>query len=463
MRIPFISGEAPEGHFPINLYLQPEGWNGRPALMRTPGITLFSDFSAADTEVRGICVMGDYLYAVCGDTLYQVAENGTNESATTTLDTSSGHVFMATNGTQVMITDGTYGYYVTSSGSTPTLTKITDTDFPTPSSLAHIDSYFVVTKKDTGEFYLSSLNDASTWDALDYATAEGDPDELVACVNNHRELWLLGTDTSEIWYNSGDADFPFDRSVATHINVGCEAAASVALLDNSFYMFAHDRTVRRADGYNLVLASPPALNVKFKEYSTVSDAIGGGFQQGGNSFYVLTFPTEEKTWVLNVTTGLWHQWATGITQLRYRGNCFADFAAKTIVGDKSNGKLYYLDSTKYDDDGTTIKWTRTGPQIFSDNRNRLFFRDFEIEFKAGIGLSTGLATGPQAMLEWSDDGGRTWSNEHWTSIGAIGEYGVRSKWRRLGQARNRIFRVSGTDPVEIVIVGAYSRFSKGIS
>jgi len=61
---------------------------------------------------------------------------------------------------------------------------------------------------------------------------------------------------------------------------------------------------------------------------------------------------------------------------------------------------------------------------------------------------------PQAMLDWSDDGGHTWSNEHWASIGVIGDYTARAIWRRLGRSRNRIYRVSITDAVKRVIMGA---------
>jgi hypothetical protein len=61
---------------------------------------------------------------------------------------------------------------------------------------------------------------------------------------------------------------------------------------------------------------------------------------------------------------------------------------------------------------------------------------------------------PQVMLRWSDDSGHTWSSEHWTSMGKIGEYGYRTFWRRLGSSRDRVYEVSGTDPVKIAIMGA---------
>ncbi len=465
MEIRFLTAlPGPEGRYPVNLFFQPERENARAALIGTPGLVVFCDLNKY-AEVRGLDVMESFLYAVCGDTVYRIDSGGSSTSLGT-IGTSSGHVWMADNGTQLMIVDGDSGYIVTGS----TLTEITDSDFPTPASLTYQDGYFIVSRKDTGEFYISALLDGTSWDATDYATAEGAPDDLVAILSDHRELWLFGEDSTEIWYNSG-ASFPFDRIEGAFIEKGCIAPASPAKLDNSVYWLDDQGQVERAAGYTPKVISTPEINHQIETYSTISDAIGFGCVQGGHAFYLLTFPSADKTWVFDATTGLWHERQSfkenSVEHGRHRANCYAYFNRKHLVGDYQNGKIYELSSETYKDDGQVMKAIRTAPPVHMDRKN-IFFHSFEIEFKAGVGLITndadiGTGQDPQAILQWSDDEGRTWSNEHWASMGKIGETTRRAIWRRLGVSRNRTFRLTITDPVERVITGAYLEAEVGMS
>ena len=137
------------------------------------------------------------------------------------------------------------------------------------------------------------------------------------------------------------------------------------------------------------------------------------------------------------------------------------FNNKHYVGGYGDGIIYEISNTTYTDNGATIRRTRTAPPVLSTNRERLFFHRIELEFKAGTGLATGTGSDPQAMLSWSNDGGRTWSSEYWTDIGEIGEYTTRAIWRRTGQARQRMFRLEVSDPIECVIVGSYADITKG--
>ena len=460
MKIPFLSGEAPEGYYPVNLYFLPEKFNGRDELAGTPGLVEYWDTTKRE-EVRGIHKFGEYVYGVVGNTLYLCGDTISPTAASTTLDTSSGHVHMENNGTHVMIVDKSYGYIVTQSSGTPTLTKITDTDMGTPKGLTEQDTYFIITQKDSSDYTYSDTSDGTAW-SVGVQVATGESDNLVACISDHRELLLFGERTTEIHYNSGDATFTFERNPSAFIEVGCGAEDSPAKIDNSVFWLADDYTVRRLDGYSPIIISPPKLNQHISGYSTKSDAIGYTFKKDGNSFYVLTFPTESVTWVYNAATQLWHQWASGESQARHRSNCYCYYKGKHLVGDYHNGRIYRLDDDTYTDNSDTIRWTRTAPQIYSPNRNRLFFHEFEIEFRAGVGILSGQGSDPQVMLDWSDDGGRTWSNEHWTGVGQLGEYKTRAKWWRLGSAYARIFRVSGTDPVERSIIGAYAKITEGL-
>jgi hypothetical protein len=345
-----------------------------------------------------------------------------------------------------------------------TLSLISDEDFPAASSLTYQDGYFIITKVQTGRFYLSDSYDGRSWDALLYATAEADPDNLVGCVSASRLLWLIGVESYEIWYNSGDPIFPFDRIEGSFNKIGCNAVNSIAEFQGTVAWLDHHKNVRVSQGYSTVKISTEQIDFQIGQYTVTSDAIGFFYTQEGHIFYVLTFPTEEKTWVYDFTTQLWHTRASDSSDKRHRANCAVNFKGMTIVGDYENGKLYKYDLSKYSDDGVMLRRIRTAQafpsQEAGQNRKYFFHGSLEVEFEAGVGLTVDdpdLERGkdPEAILQWSDDGGHTWSNEHWVHIGKIGEYGWRAIWRKLGRSRDRIYRVIVTDPVKVVIIGAY--------
>lgn len=430
-------------------------------LMGTPGTTDFCDLSTS-VQIRNMLVVNDYLYAVGGNTLYKINSSGTEAAITGNLSTSAGHVYMAHDGANLMIVDpGVEGYtYDTVAGGN--LTAIADADFPTPSSLTWQDGYFIVTEYNAGKFYISTAYDPTSWDATDYDVAQASPDKLRRVFMDHLNLWLLGEETTEIWYQSGAADFPFDRYGNLLLSYGIGAAASMASGDNAVFWLTDKRQVIRADGFQPMIISNRALESEWFKYTSVSDAKGFCYTStGGQTFYVLIFPTGNATWCYDVETKLWHQrksWplsADGF-QYRHRCNCYAYFAGKNLIGDYSNGKIYEWDIDTYDDSSSqTIRRSRI-TQVTHASRYNMIFHRFEIELEAGVGLASGQGSDPQVMLSWSDDGGHSWSNEHWKSAGAIGEYTTRVVWNRLGKSRDRRFKISMTDPVKWVILAAYA-------
>jgi hypothetical protein len=193
----------------------------------------------------------------------------------------------------------------------------------------------------------------------------------------------------------------------------------------------------------------------------MSDAIGYTYQQDGHAFYVLIFPTAQTTWVYDVATGAWHEragWLNG-NFVRHRSNCQAVYDGQIVVGDFENGNIYAFDLTDYSDNGQIQKWLRSWRALptGTNNLKRTAQHSLQIDCESGVGTNTGQGSDPQMMLRWSDDGGHTWSNEHWTSMGKIGEYYRRVIWRRLGMTlklRDRVYEISGTDPVKLAIMGA---------
>jgi len=370
---------------------------------------------------------------------------------------------MADNGTQIFIACNPDGYIYNTS--TNVLGPITDSDFPGAGSVGYIDGYFVFTEPNTQKFWVTSILDGTAINPLDFASAEGYPDNVIALIVDHLEIFLFGTTSVEVWYDAGTPDFPMARIQGAFMEVGCEAAYSVAKLDNSVFFLGSDARGRgiiyRINGYTPARISNNALEFAIQNYGDITDAIGYTYQQGGHPFYVLIFPSAGATWVYDVSTQIWHERA-GFANgqfTRHRSNCQMSFNDQIVVGDYQDGRVYAFDLNVFADDGQIQRWLRSWRALPTGQNNlkRTAQHSLQLDCETGVGLNSGQGSDPQVMLRWSDDAGHTWSNEHWKSMGAIGQYGFRTIWRRLGMTekiRDRVYEVSGTDPVKIAITGA---------
>ena len=446
-KIPFIQGEAPNVTFPLNLYFQPEGLSGKNAMMATPGLTARVTSHVAQV-VRGAVTdkNRDFLYVVVGSLVYCVDKNWVSIEAVGTIDTSTGPVYMSANLTQIMIVDGVAGYIVTKSGIVVTVTKETDAGFVVPGTITFQDNYFIVNKKDSFYFQISSLSDGLVWDALDLGSAEGNPDNILRVISDHRQLFLFGSSSAEIFYNSGNATFPFERFPDVFIEGGIDAPQSLTIADNSLVYLDDTKIVRRLDGFVPKVLLQSQFNKLVSEFAVTSDMIGFTYTDRGNIFYVMTFPSVDKTYVYNFATGFIHQWSSGLTGGRHRSNCCVFFNDKYVVGDYENGILYTLENDVYTDNGSTIVWKYISSDYAMGN-NMLFHKELQIGFDVGVGLVSGQGEDPQIMLRYSDNGMKTWSNEIWRSLGKLGEYKTRVRFTRLGGSRTRRYELSGSDPV----------------
>lgn len=330
------------------------------------------------------------------------------------------------------------------------------------------DNYFVYNKPNSQLWAASDLLSPIT-DPLSFASKDGSPDDLVAIIVDRREVYLLGEMSSEAWLDVGSVPFPFQRIQGSSTQQGIAAAYSCARVGNSFaYVSKNNRgeaTIVQMNGYIPQRISTHAVETTLVGQD-VSDAIAWTYQLEGHETYVVTFPSigdNGLTWAYDITTGLWHKWLYTNNQGQYerhRGNCCAFFNQQVLLGDYENGKLYRLSLSQYTDDGQLIRRLRRCPHITTDLQ-RQYFAELQIQFQPGVGLPTGQGQDPQAMLRWSDDGGFTWSNENWVTIGKQGQYFTRAMWRRLGFARDRIFEVVVTDPIKAVIVSANLKAEAG--
>lgn len=448
----------------INLFPETTANEGKEAgfLNRAPGLRLLTTIGRG--PIRALWshqTNGEDAYVVSGNELFKI---DLSYNATKLGDIAgTGPVSIADNGTQLFFATNPKGYIYDEVANT--FAEITDPDFPGAATVGFVDGYFVFNQPDTQKLWVTSLYDGTMVDPLDFASAEGAPDSIVAVNVDHREIWVFGTNSIEVWYDAGTSPFPLQRIQGAFNELGCIAPYSVAKLDNSLFWLGNDARgygmVYRANGYNGARVSTHAVEYAIQSYGDVSDAIAYTYQQEGHSFYVLTFPTANKTWVYDVSTGAWHERASfdnGILT-RHRSNCQMNFQSQTVVGDYLNGNLYALDLNTYDDNGAVQKWIRSWRALPSGQNNlkRTAQHTLQLDCESGTGINSGQGSDPQVMLRWSDDGGHTWSNEHWTSMGKIGQYFRRAIWRRLGMTtklRDRVYEVSGTDPVKVVIMGA---------
>jgi hypothetical protein len=349
-----------------------------------------------------------------------------------------------------------------------TVLPSTDGAFEGGGTVDITDNYFVYNKPDSQLWAASDLLSPIT-DPLSFASKDGSPDDLVSIIVDRREVYLLGEMSSEVWIDSGAVPFPFTRIPGTSTQQGIAAQWSMSRMGNSFaYVSKNNRgeaMVVRMNGYFPERISTHAVETTLVNQN-VSDAVAWTYQLEGHEVYVVSFPSIGEnglTWAYDNTTGLWHKWLyrnNSNQYERHRGNCCAFFNQQILVGDYENGKIYQLSRNYYTDDGQPIRRIRRAPHLVSDLQ-RQYFHELQIQFQPGVGLSTGQGEDPQAMLRWSNDGGSTWSNEYWTSIGKQGKYQNRAIWRRLGWSRDKIFEVSVSDPVKAVIVSANLKAEAG--
>ncbi|MCP3681595.1 MAG: hypothetical protein GY861_02800 [bacterium] len=431
-----------------NLYVEVDktGAKNIIGLTGVPGHKLWIDIGYTG-EVRGFTIYKGNLYAVIKDRLYKIETDSTTTNVGT-INTTSGWVDLTSDDdTYIGIYEDGKGWY--SDGSS--VTEITDADLPVPSGATFQDGYQIISKADTDEAYLSDSDDITSWNPLQYFTAEGDGDNLVAPRSVERQLWLIGERTTEIWYNSG-ADIPFDRNPGGFMRIGCGAKRSIAIWEDDMVLLDNNGRIVRKMGLRLEPVSTYQIEYLISTFSKTSDAVGFIYQQQGHVFYELSFPTANKTICYDLTTGFWHTRASGTNDDRHLANCAIRFDDKIIVGDAENGKLYEYDFETYEDNSTVKRAIRVCQHI-NQNKTNLFHSSLELDMETGVGDTT--TTDPQIMLKWSDDDSKTWSNEKWRTMGAVGKYKLRVRWNRLGCARNRIYKVTISDPVKRNITKAY--------
>ena len=451
----------------VNWYVEKmevPGAQSKQVLYPAPGVQEFC--ATTGLNGRGLFAQNDYCLAAVGTNIFRVTSAQT-ASSIGVIATDNSPVTMCTNGDgggQAFLTSGNNGYIVTIA--TDAVAQVR-TGATTMGGM--LDGYFLALDAATSTLFLSDLLDGATWDPTQFAQRSIAPDPWIAMAVNYREIWLFGTETSEVWVNVGSFPFPFAPHPSGLIPYGIAAPFSVKNVAGTLIWLARTANgsgqVVAASGFSPQVISTHALQNAIAMYGTIDDAIGDTFEMLGHTFYVLTFPTAGHTWVYDVTTKVWVEWLTWVpasneyTAWRPLFHAFA--FGKHLMLDRSAGDIYelsHLFTTDVDDN--YIRRLRRFPGLTQELK-RTFYDEFILFMETGLGLPVGQGSNPQVMLRASDDGGKTWGNERSTSAGAEGAYKTRAMWTRLGSGRDRVFEIVCSDPIPWRILDAFLTVRQG--
>jgi hypothetical protein len=444
---------------------QGEGAKAAASLLRTPGVRLFCALNPG--PVRGIYkepVTGR-VFAVVGYILWEISSLG--------VGTNRGSVALNSNpatingngaaGAQLYITSGDIGYCYDLGANTLTIVVASGATVG-----GFLDGFFLNLDAATSTFSISEVNDGAVWDPTQVAQRTAAADPWIAMAVVHREIVLMGTESSEFWYNAGASPFPFAPIQGALVQQGIVGSFAWGILNSVLIWVSRSidghAMVHRAESYNAVRLSDHSVEFALDAAADVSDCISFTYQMQGHAFVAFVFAGAEQTWVYDAASGLWHErgyWNSmqfKFEALRYQFHCFA--FDKHLVGDRSTGDIYELtDEVATDVDGKGIRWVRRflGPQ----NENKWVIGDrLELEMQVGVGLatSTGVDADPSIALRISRDSGHTYGNAQSCSIGASGEYSTRVFFLRLGKARDFAFELSGSNKVPYRMTSAMGSF-----
>lgn len=458
----------------VNLYPEQNPPEGTPPVpvthYPTPGLRVVSQAPIVGRVRASYRATDGKLYVAVngpsGTVIYAVSDTF-GWTSLGTIPTGLNPLVFADNGLAIVIVDGTATSYAIDMSSSAFGT-ISATNFYGGTWVTYLDTYFIFNRPGTAQFYISVSNvtyamliGGTGFDALDIAAKTGSADDIVAVAAIHGELWLIGELTSEIWANTGAADFTFGRIQGAFCDHGCAAPYSLSQQDIYLFWLAMDRqgkaVIVRSEGYGVKRISTHAIEADIQSYNTISDGIGYCHQIDGHAFYVLTFPDANKTWAYELATGQWHERASidGNGNLaRHRGNCFAFAYNQGLVGDYQNGTLYVYDQTYYLDGTVPIPRIRTFPHVVN-NGKRMQYNQFVADIEVG---QTGgnMTTEPWKLsLRWSDNRGASFGNPVIQSMGSGGQHLISPQWRSLGTARDRVFELSWSAPVKTSLNGAW--------
>lgn len=447
----------------VNFYLEvDETGKGKDSsvaqLVRTPGSTTLSTNAAKGLNIYS--ASNGKLYIVREDGLYSFNNISQSETKLYSIALNE-YAQCADNGIQLCVVSNGIGFFYNM-----VTAEITIIDAIKPSSVTYYDGYIIFSEKGTNKFWWTDLYSTNI-NRLNFASAEANPDEIVGVFAHNEDLWIFGKNTTEIWYNAGSGNVVFARRQGILIETGCYHISTLQKLDmNRFAWVASNNrgqlsVVSNGGQYGATRISTFFIEQKMQHhilqttYPSIIDS--ATYQHEGHVFYVLSSQYWDTTLCYDITMTdfiqqhCWHERAqtTSGKYVRHHISKYQYFSGR-LYGVGFTGNLYEVSNKILTDDGETIRRERVTPHVSSADGARIFYHALTIDVNVGIGTQI---LNPTIILQWSNDGGFTWSNEIEKQVGMVGAYASRVVFRQLGQARDRVFRIIVTDPVEWAITG----------
>jgi hypothetical protein len=452
----------------VYLEPQPDADKTRIALYGSPGTVLA--LSNGALPFRGGLTEGSLLYLAQGNTFLEVnnAFVVTDRNSASRFTTAAGRASMASSGTVIVIADGSNAYNYTISSNA--FAQVASAMFASPVTVTYQDGWFLVSFDETGtnKKRCQISADGVTWNALDFRAAESVQGALLRTLSFNGEVHQLCEGGIEFWGYTGDPNFPFQPIRGASLNVGLAARHSVAAGAAALYLLG-----RRAGkgevgafklvGHEAISITTPDLAKIWNDYATKGDATGYVVSIDEHEFYRLSFPAAGKTWEYDdyssqlLGVPVWNELQTN--NGRHVSDLGFTLVDRSYVSDYAAGKLYRLDKGVYTDDGDAIV-RELVTRHFYHQLDRVTVDELVAEFESGVGLASGQGSDPQAMLQVSRDGGRTWGAEMWRPIGEVGEY-PRVSWTRLGTTRDFVFKFRFSDPCKFALANLAIRATPG--
>lgn len=442
----------------LNCYpeVMPPGSPYPVVLMRSQGSKDWS--SAGSGSIKGLwqAEIGfstgrlDRLYAVSGRKLYSLDSAG-SAALIGDIGTPNNIDFDYNNDSLVIVNEPNAYYY-----DGTTFAQITDPDFTSrgAGNVAFLENFLLFREPDSDRMFGADLGSVTDFDALNFVNADSNPDNLLGGIAIDRNYVAFGKQTTEFYTNTGASGFPFERIINATSQVGLAAENLYGICFDIVYFIADDLTVRRLDGNQPVRVSTHAIEQKLQSEFTLSSGEAFSFWYEGHFFMGFSF--DEGTIVYDAVTLQWHERQS--YNLNYwRFGHMARFAGKWLAGDRDSNEIVELDTKTFNEavndpnmasNVQVMEWTYQ--PIYAEGV-RAFHDRFEVRFEAGVGLTTGQGSDPKIMMEYSDDGGRTWRALPTRTLGKKGEYRDRAVWHNLGSSRQRVYRGSVSDPVAVYI------------
>ena len=396
---------------------------------------------------RGFHVLNNILYRIVDDKLYEVDSNfNHNEKG---IITGSDRCILTDDGEHlVIVSDKVYIY----NQLTGAFSENTNVNLTSVISVDVINSQILYTQPNIS--FMADVGQPDKVSGLNGVAAESNPDKTVRDYVFNQTIYRFGEQTTELWYNSGVGTPPISRIQNSMFNVGLGAINSLAETDNAIYWLGDDNVIYKTSGSTAQPVSDQNISNTLSKLTT-SDAIGSSFTIDGHNFYMITFPTGNRTFVVMEELGKngWFELASTNLNTQYSGSVIFKAYDKLLTLD--GGKILELKENTYTQDTNTMLRQRvTNNMDFGVSGRRVKMSKIVFDLEQGIGLISGQGENPRMMIEPSYDGGRTFEAQDWIELGRLGEHTKLVEWHNIRSFRNLMLRITISDPVPITIYGA---------